>query len=246
MVKESVSFKCEQFFAKNWKYVGGLISLAILVMAWEMSSISSRMKSLEKIVHENNGKVVLTTTDGRAIRVVKEPLRAEYLKQFAVSTYLNHFVVSRSQMTSNFSRSSFNQLSEVLSEVQQLGVIYSHFLDTKEDKERGITINRQAIGEFSSYIKWLISAVAQDRLPEFINIKGHSIDKYEYNGNKFQIEIRIQITAQSYSISQDKYISQNGEFKIISEGTFDLAKGSEYNPYGMRIEKLRISPVVKG
>lgn len=241
-----MSFKCEQFFGKNWKYVGGFIAFAILVIAWEMSSISSRMKNLEKIVHENNGKVVLTTTDGRAIRVVKEPLRAEYLKQFAVSTYLNHFVVSRSQMTKNFSRSSYNQLSDVLKEVPQLGMIYLHFLDTKDDKEKGIKENKQAVGEFSSYIKWLISAVAQDKLPEFISIKGHTIDQYEYIGNKFEIEMRIQITAQSYSISQDKYLVQNGEFKIISGGSFDLAKGSEYNPYGLRIEKLRVFPAVKG
>ena len=50
---ESLNFKCEQFFGKNWKFVGGFIALALLVLAYELSEISSRMQNLEKIVFEN-------------------------------------------------------------------------------------------------------------------------------------------------------------------------------------------------
>lgn len=100
--KESLNFKCEQFFGKNWKYVASFLGIAILVGAYELNSISQRMQKLEQVVLENNEKVVLTTSDGRAIKVTKEPLKAEYLKQFAVSTHVNNFIVSRSQLTNNF------------------------------------------------------------------------------------------------------------------------------------------------
>ncbi len=72
--KESLNFKCEQFFGKNWKYVASFLGIAILVGAYELNSISQRMQKLEQVVLENNEKVVLTTSDGRAIKVTKEPL----------------------------------------------------------------------------------------------------------------------------------------------------------------------------
>lgn len=138
--KESLSFKCEQFFGKNWKYVASFISLALLVCAYEISNISTRMENLEEVVRENNSKVVLTTSDGRAIKVTKEPLKAEYLKQFATSVYVNHFIVSRSQLTNNFEKPNFKDYSEVLDNVPNLKNILLNFIDSKTNQEEGIEI----------------------------------------------------------------------------------------------------------
>lgn len=76
-------------------------------------------------------------------------------------------------------------------------------------------------------------------------IKDYSVEKYEYTGNKFSIEIIIKIVAQSYILSENAYKQQQGNFKIVSEGSFDLGKSSDINPYGMRIEKLKIEPITK-
>ncbi|ECK2550138.1 hypothetical protein FQW77_08665 [Campylobacter jejuni] len=243
--EENFNFKCEQFFGKNWKYVGLFIGLALLINAYEISNISSRMEKLEKVVEENNGKVVLTTSDGRAIKVTKEPLKAEYLKQFAVSVYVNNFIVSRSQLTNNFEKSSFKDYFEVLKEVPSLKNIFLNFIDSKKDTKNGIDINRVAVGDISAYAQWLLSAVAQDKLPEYIAIKDYSLDRYEYNGNNYEIEISIKVIAQSYILSQNKYIQQQGIFKISSKGSFDLSKSNDVNPYGLRIESLKINPIVK-
>ena len=242
---ESLNFKCEQFFGKNWKFVASFIALALIIIAYEMSSISSRMESLERIVEDNNGKVVLTTTDGRAIKVTKEPLKAEYLKQFATSTYVNNFIVSRSQLTNNFRENTFKNYDEVFENVPSIKNILVNFIDSKADKDKEIVPNKQAIGDLRAYVQWLMSAIAQDKLPEYIAIKDYSVEKYEYNSNKFDIEIAIKIIAQSYIIVEDKYIQQDGVFKIKSQGSFDLNKSSDTNPYGMRIERLIISPVIK-
>lgn len=242
---ESINFKCEQFFGKNWKFVGGFIAIALMVCAYEIAEIAARMESLEKIVLENNSKVVLTTSDGRAIKVTKEPLKAEYLKQFATSIFVNNFIVSRSQLTSNFAKSQFKDYGEVMDNVPQIRNILTNFMDYKADKEKGIEVNAIAVGDLRAYVQWLISAVAQDKLPEYIAIKDYSLEKYDYNSERFSIEIHIKVVAQSYIIAENNYISQFGTFKIASEGSFDLLKSSDINPYGMRIERLKIEPIIK-
>lgn len=242
---ESLNFKCEQFFGKNWKFVASFIALALIVIAYEMSEISTRMQSLEKIVFENNSKVVLTTSDGRAIKVTKEPLKAEYLKQFATSIFVNSFIVSRSQLTNNFEKPNFKNYSEALNNLPNLKNILLYFMDSKEDKENNIPVNAVAVGDLRAYVQWLISAVAQDKLPEYIAIKDYSLDKYEYEGNKFNLELSVKVIAQSYILSEDKYVSQNGIVKITSQGSFDLSKSNDINPYGMRIERFTINPIVK-
>lgn len=242
---ESLNFKCEQFFGKNWKYIASFLGITILIMAYELNSISHRMFKLEQVVLENNEKVVLTTSDGRAIKVTKEPLKAEYLKQFAISTYVNNFIVSRSQLTNNFQQTNFKDYGEVMDNVPQIRNILTNFIDYKEDKEKNIKVNKIAVGDLSSYVQWLISATAQDRLPEYIAIKDYSVEKYEYSGNKFSTEIIIKVVAQSYILSENTYKQQQGNFKIISEGSFDLNKSNDINPYGMRIERLKIEPITK-
>ncbi|EQB0813350.1 hypothetical protein ACYA4W_001149 [Campylobacter upsaliensis] len=242
---ESLNFRCEQFFGKNWKYIGSFIALALLVMAYEMSNINEKMTNLEKVVQENNGKVVLTTSDGRAIKVTKEPLKAEYLKQFALSTYVNNFIVSRSQLTNNFERPNFKNYTELLDNVPNLRLILNDFMDSKTDETKKIEANKIAVGDLRAYVQWLIAATAQDKLPEYIAIKDYSIDKYEYNANQYNMELSIKVVAQSYILSKNEYISQQGIFKIKSKGSFDLSKSSDINPYGMRIENLKIEPIVK-
>lgn len=242
---ESLNFKCEQFFGKNWKFVASFIALALLVMAYEMSNINERMSSLEQIVQENNGKVVLTTSDGRAIKVTKEPLKAEYLKQFALSTYVNNFIVSRSQLTNDFQKVNFKNYDELLANVPNLRVILREFMDSKADESKKIEVNKVAVGDLRAYVQWLIAATAQDKLPEYIAIKDYSVDKYEYSTNQFTIELSIKVVAQSYILSRNEYVSQQGIFKIKSKGSFDLSKSSDINPYGMRIESLKIEPIIK-
>lgn len=231
---ESLNFRCEQFFGKNWKFVGGFLGIAILVMAYHIGEISSKMDKLAKIVYENNSKVVLTTTDGRALKVVKEPLKAEYLKQFAVSTFVNNFIVSKSQLTNNFEKIQFSNASEVLDNVPNLRVILKNFIDTP-----------QGAGDIKAYATWLISSVVNNKLPEYIALKDYSLDKYEYNGNKYELEISLKVVAQSWIISKNSYVAQNGVIKIKANGSFDLSKSGDINPYGMNIDRFIITPIVK-
>lgn len=243
--EESLSWKCEQFFGRNWKYVAIFVGVTTLINTYETKSIVKEIEQLKMVVTENNSKVVLTTSDGRAIKVTKEPLKAEYLKQFAVSTLINNFIISRSQLTNNFNVVSFKNTEEFFQNAPTLRNIYKNFIDNKDDKSKGIKANKQALGDLNAYILWLTSAVAQNKLPEYMLMKDYSINKYEYTQNKFNTEIVIKVAVQSFNIIENKYIPAESEFKIYAEGSFDLAKSNDANPYGLRIERLKINPIVK-
>ena len=237
MKEETLSWKAERFFAKNWQYIFWGIIIAMLIVAWSLYNITTRMTSLEATVAENNGKVVLTTSDGRAIKVTKTPLKAEYLKQFTVSTFVNNFIVSRAQLTDNFNKNTFTKFSNILENSQSLAMIYTDYLDKE---------NKQAVGDFTSYLQWLLSAIGQDKLPEYIAIRDYNIQEFEYNENKFRIVLNVSVSAQSYILAQAQYFTQNGNIKIIATGTYNLEQSSDNNPYGMRINSFGIDMITKG
>ena len=196
--EESINFKCEQFFGKNWKYVAGFIGICFLIFSIEIRNMSEAMQELKKVVYDNNDKVVLTTTDGRAIRVTKEPLRAEFLKQYAISAFSNNFIVSRSQLTDNFTLNSFKTYEDVIKNAKGLAFIFETFFE--------------------------------------------SGDKV---ANKFKMELSLKVVANSYILARGKYEPQNGTFKIYIEGSYNLEKSSDTNPYGLRVQRLKVNPVVK-
>lgn len=234
MVKESLNFKAEQFFAKNWKFLFWGLVICILVQCWALYNINDRMTHLQEVVYDNNSKVVFTTIDGRAIRVEKEPLKAEYLKQFVISTFVNNFIVSRASLTKGFTQ-NIMQASEILENYAPLGMIYLSFLGANDDPE-----NKQGYGDLMSYLHWLLSAIAKDKLPEYFNIKDYEVIKYEYVGNAFNLELKIKVAMSSYIISKDAYVNQNGEVQIVASGDFDLQRANDYNPYGLRIKNFSI------
>ena len=70
-------------------------------------------------------------------------------------------------------------------------------------------------------------------------------DKYQYDGNQFELSITLKVTAQSYILARNSYFSQEGTFGIVAKGSFSLENSSDVNPYGMRIHRMKFSPMVK-
>ena len=231
MQQESFAWKAERFFGKNWKFIFWGLIIAIIVIAYELHLISTRMAKLEKTVADNNGKVVLTTIDGRAIKVTKTPLKAELLKKFIVSTLVNNMIVSRASLTNEYRKSDFKKASDILRQSKNLAMIYQNYIDKKD---------KTAMGYFVGYLNWILSALAQDKLPDYIDIKDYKIDSYTYNGNKWHAEITIYVSTNNYIIAKDRYERKDGEIKIVADGKVDLAESTDVNPYGVKIERFKI------
>lgn len=236
MQEEKLSFKCEMFFGKNWKHIFWGIVVLLLLFLWQISQISNRMKELEKVVYENNGKVVFSTADGRAIRVTKEPLKAENLKLYATSVFVNNFIASRSMLTKDFSKTNIATYKDILENTKTLGDIYLYFLDKE---------NKDAVGQFINYIQWLINGIATDKIPEYINILGYTINSFEYKDNRYAIDLSIKVATNSYILALGKYRDEIGQISIKAKGDFDLQRSSDANPYGMNINNFSITAVTK-
>ncbi|WP_065842087.1 hypothetical protein [Campylobacter fetus] len=236
MQNETISFKCEQFFGKNWKFIFWGIIIAVLVIAYEINSIKKAMNELQITVFENNSKVVLTTVDGRAIKVTKTPLKAEYLKQYAISTFVNSYIVSRAVLTENFKKTNIKKPSDILENAKNLQIIYKDFLDPTD---------KNAVGQFTGYLNWLTDAIARDKLPEYINIKDYTINSFTYTDNTYQIDISVRVATMSYILVKGEYKSDIANIRIIADGDFNLEHSSENNPYGMRVANFKINMVTK-
>ena len=236
MQEEKLSFKCEMFFGKNWKHIFWGIVVLLLLFLWQISQISNRMQELEKVVYENNGKVVFSTADGRAIRVTKEPLKAENLKLYATSVFVNNFIASRSMLTKDFSKTNIATYKDILENTKTLGDIYLYFLDKE---------NKDAVGQFINYIQWLINGIATDKIPEYINILEYTINSFEYKDNRYAIDLSIKVATNSYILALGKYRDEIGQINIKAKGDFDLQRSSDANPYGMNINNFSITAVTK-
>jgi hypothetical protein len=213
------------------------IIIAIIVIAYELSVISSRMITLEEIVRDNNGKVVLTTADGRAVRVTKEPLKAEYLKQYAISTFINNLIVGRANITEDFAKAKFIKPSDILESSPKLQNIWTNFIDDD---------NNVAKGQFVSYLNWIINAIVTDNLPEYVAIQKHTVDTYTYNKNKYKLIIDVNVKVNSWIMSLGKSVPSLGTIRIEGTGNFDLTNSTDKNAYGMTIDTFSIQMITKG
>jgi hypothetical protein len=229
MKEEPLNWKAEPFFAKDWKYLFFGTILVLLIVAWEIYSINSRMDSFKKTVVEDNGKFV-----NAAEKIANTPFRAEYLKEYIMPVFANNFIVSRAQFIGN----SFKNRDDILANSKTLRMAQKYLNNSS------IQANR----DFTNYLQWLLNAVNEDKLPEYITIKDYSYigGSYDYNGNRFWANFNVAVTALSWSVAQVRDVRHDGMIKVSANGTFDLGSSSGNNPYGIKIDGFAINMITKG
>ncbi len=235
-VNETLSWKAERFFGRNWMFIFWGATIAFLVGTYDIHQLGNRMTTLENTVRENNNNVVMTTIDGRAIKVEKTPLKAEDLKKFVASTLVNNMIVSRAGLTNNFKIDNFKKFSDVLERSKGLALIYTDFID-KEDKQK--------LGNLTAYLNWILDAMAKDKLSEYVNVSDYKYDVYTFDKNSFHAELSVLVVTQNYMIAQGQYVPKNGVVKIVVDGNFDLKNSTDVNPYGLRFDSLKIEMPTK-
>ena len=234
---ESVLFKAERIFAKNW-FIIALLSFAVTFYALYVSEkTANAIKELKDTVHTNNLYTIMTTVDGRSIKVKKTKLEAKFIEKWLSKTLVTNFIVSRSELTHNFSINQFSTPKDVISNSYKLQFIYTDLI-SKENKE--------AQQNLRTYLFKLQSMLGEDTMPEFITINNYSVEYFKFNNNIFSMKVNVTVGTINYDISQDEKYEKKGNIPIEVTGYVDLSKSTELNPYGLLIKKFNIGVMVKG
>lgn len=237
MTKETFSFNMERYIAKNWKYLfWSIIILFFCVTAFfyeAMKEISLMRQELSK----NITSVVMTTVDGRAIKVEKSPIEAKFLEKHIGYMLANSLIVDRAELTDNFKIDHITDWKDLLQHSQhKLKLFLLNYIDNKD---------AEAVGQFLGYVKYLLAAIPQDKLPEYISTLGYDITQFTFKNNSFEIKEEVRVATLNYDIATQKYIKKQGVVTIAASGDFDLALSNDLNPYGLRFKTLKMGMVKK-
>ncbi len=233
---ESVAYRAEKIFARNW-FIIAIFSFCVVFYAVYVSekAIAALVK-IEKTVYESSLYTVMTTVDGRSIKVNKTRLEAKFIEKWLAKTIVSNFIISRSELTKGFQINSFKTPKEVIKSSYKLRYIYEDLISDKE---------KQAQKDLRTYIFKLQSMLGNDTLPEYITINSYSTTYFRFNDSKFSMKVNAKVGTINYDISRDKKYARQGEIPIEIEGYVDLSRSTELNPYGLIIKTFTIGVMVK-
>jgi len=233
---ESIAFKAERVFAKNW-YIIAILSISVAFYALYVSEkTANAINSLKDTVYTNNLYTIMTTVDGRSIKVKKTKLEAKFIEKWLAKTLVTNFIVSRAELTHNFKINKFASPKDVITNSFKLQFIYTDLM-SKKDKE--------AQQNLRTYLFKLQSMLGDDTMPEFITINRYSIESFTFNENKFSMKVNVNVGTINYDLSRDEKYEKQGNIPIVVSGYVDLAKSTELNPYGLILNNFKIGVMVK-
>ncbi len=233
---ETLAFKAERIFAKNW-FVIAIVSIGITFYAlYVLEKTASAIEDLKDTVYTNNLYTIMTTVDGRSIKVKKTKLEAKFIEKWLAKTLVENFIVSRSEITDNFKVNKFTSPSDVIANSYKLQFIYQDLMSKK---------NKESQKDLRTYLFKLQSMLGEDKMPEFITINNYKVEYFKFNQNSFSIKVNVSVGTVNYDLSKDSKYEKRGVVPIEVKGYVDLAESTELNPYGLIIKNFKIGVVVK-
>jgi len=229
----SLAYRVERFVARNWVKVFSWMFAAVIalvfVSVYSQISASRQIEKMEKILHDHLNKVLVATPDGRIVAVAREEVNAQFLRAQIRLFVMNYLILDKFDLGGEAGRfpGSFKELLQQ----ENIRMLFD-FVDESAKKQ------------FVSYLKYLYSLALADKLPEVIRPVNVSDEKYNVEGNQFTYEGVYDCVLVYVDVSQ-QWVQAAGRIKVALEGYFMPEKGSEVNPYGLRITKLKVSYVKK-
>lgn len=233
---ETILFKAERIFAKNW-FIIALISFAVTFYAlYVAEKTANAIKKLEDTVYTNNLYTIMTTVDGRSIKVKKTRLEAKFIEKWLAKTLVTNFIVSRAELTHNFTINKFSTPKDVIKNSYKLQFIYTDLISKKDKK---------AQQDLRTYLFKLQSMLGDDTMPEFITINNYAVEYFKFNDNKFSMKVNVSVGTINYDISRDEKYEKKGTIPIEVTGNVNLSESTELNPYGLLIQNFKIGVMTK-
>lgn len=224
-------------------YLSFLFLLALLVH--HISEQNDILGKMEKDNASSYKSVIGLTTDGRVIGIERSEVDAENLKIVIARALRDSFIVSRRELTKNYTVASFESEEDILKNSPRLKSAfddYIYFGDPATLSDEDKTMQGESAKYFSAYLKYLLIALNTNNLPHFINITDMSVVGFSSEKNKFTI--RVQLPCQTQSVDNaGRTVDQQGVNELYAEGMFDITKRTATNPFGLKIVPKAINIV---
>lgn len=230
---ESYVFKAERFFAKNWIFVFSITLITIFYSLYTQKSVTDKVNRMQEMMEKANLYVVLTTVDGRSVKVQKTELSPDYIERWLARTLIEGLVVTRAELTDNFKTTDFSDIAVIMKNSYKLSNLLKYVLDENQKESK-------AVANLRTYLFALQQALASDTLPEFMNIVKYHTSSFSFKNNHFIIEVEVELSTYNRISSQNKNIFGKSKIKIQAEGILSLEDSNENNPYGLLIRRFAI------
>lgn len=217
-----------------------LFIVSFLYIGWNQRALSVAMEKMTKQMDEERKSVIGLTIDGRPLQLQKTQLEAGYLENTIASTLKNYFIVSRKEITKNYTIASFKTEDDILKNSERLKIAYEEFILFTDKEKIGslppeeAELQNKGLKAFKSYITYLLMSIADNNLPHYINTTQVNIVEFQSEKNKFFIRVQMPCVV-AYIDNANRPSEGNGVNEIVADGFFDITKRTKNNPFGLKI-----------
>ncbi|ULO04497.1 hypothetical protein [Campylobacter sp. RM12651] len=230
---EGYAFKAERFFAKNWIFIFTITLVTIFYSLYTQKSVTDKVNRMQEMMEKANLYVVLTTVDGRSVKVQKTELSSDYIERWLARTLIDGLIVTRAELTDNFKTTDFSDVAVIMKNSYKLSSLLQYVLDENPKESK-------AVDNLRTYLFALQQALAADTLPEFMNIVKYRTSSFSFKNNHFSIEVEVELSTYNRLSAQNKNVFGKSKIKIQAEGILSLEDSSENNPYGLLIRRFAV------
>lgn len=232
---KEIKYRFERIILKNLFYFIMIFFALTYYQSSKMGDLAQSQNDIkEEMVKQRNSYVAL---DGEGIPL---SLPRTYVgaknNDAIVAEALCKLIVSRANITKNFTVSKFDEVTDIAEQSQSLStfaneyiMLHKNLLDNlkieKEDWNDIQLNNKKGIRYFTGYLKYLQNLLMADKLPHKLTIVDYQIISYVHNGSKFYIELRVNEIVDRYAGERDGKVlwdSKKGYTTIKAEGYFDI------------------------
>lgn len=249
---QTIKAAIDRNILKNAQFYFIATLLVIAYDAYKISAMERNMAQLTDAYRESTKSVLGVTVDGRILRIERQNVDAANYESL-IATALRSLIVSRKDITKDYSVSAIKTPDDVLKNVDALGLFYKDYilfnsnlsdsdvmygLSDKEKNEQ-MTIAKH----YQSYLTGLLFMYTENSLPHQISISQTKVSMFvtdPKDKNRFTIAVEFPSITGSVD-STGRYIEGRGTDIVKATGFIDITRQTKNNPFGIKFTSLNIS-----
>jgi hypothetical protein len=248
---EEIKFNTQRFIAKNVMFFGLLF---IIINIWGVIVINGMKTELKGM---KEAQIIASKSaiglDNGVVVGLERNIISPRKNVDAILLALEKLVVSRAEITKNFTISQFDNLTQIVENSKSLDDFFSEYIVISQGKnEENTKIEKMGIGYFTSYVESLKELIRENKLPHMLNITEYSYDEDTFwtEASKFQITAKYKILMNIYDTQTQKWQPKKGEVIISARGFLDIDTRTKFdaklktkglNGLGIHFESFRVT-----